>query len=97
MKVVAKVVIIPIGEGSSISKYVKEAIEVLKKYNLKVEPTAMGTILEGDLDEILNAYKDAHLKVLSISNRVYSSLTIDHKKDVDNTIEGKLKSIGEIK
>ncbi|MBW9220250.1 MTH1187 family thiamine-binding protein [Methanothermococcus sp. SCGC AD-155-N22] len=91
---VAEVSIVPIGEGPSISKYVKKAIEVFKKYNLKVEPCAMGTVLEGDLDEIIRAFKEAHETVLNDTVRVLSTLKIDDRKDKEITIEGKLKAIG---
>ncbi|WP_456472070.1 MTH1187 family thiamine-binding protein [Methanocaldococcus sp.] len=94
MKAVAEVSIIPIGEGPSISKYVKKAINIFKKYNLKVVPNAMGTVLEGDLDEILKAYKEAHLSVLSEVDRVVSQIKVDQRKDKENSIERKLKSIG---
>ena len=95
-KVVAEISIIPLGKGASVSKYVKKAIEVFKKYDLKVEPNAMGTVLEGDLDEILKAFKEAHSIVLNDVDRVVSNLKIDERKDKENTIERKLKAIGEL-
>ena len=95
-RVVAEISIIPLGKGASVSKYVKKAIEVFKKYDLKVEPNAMGTVLEGDLDEILKAFKEAHSIVLNDVDRVVSNLKIDERKDKENTIERKLKAIGEL-
>ena len=91
--VVAEVSIIPLGEGASVSKYVKKALKVFKKYNLKVEPNAMGTVLEGDLNEVLEAFKEAHEEVLKDTKRVVSSLKIDERKDKENTIKIKLNAI----
>ncbi|ENN96448.1 hypothetical protein J422_02125 [Methanocaldococcus villosus KIN24-T80] len=91
-KVVAEVKIIPMGEVS-VSKYIKRAIEIFKKYNLKVSPSAMGTVLEGDIDEILKAYKEAHTEILNYVDRVVSFLEIDERRDKENTIERKLKAI----
>ena len=93
--VVAEVSIIPLGEGASVSKYVKKALKVFKKYNLKVEPNAMGTVLEGDLNEVLEASKEAHEEVLKDTTRVVSSLKIDERKDKENTIERKLNAISQ--
>ena len=93
--VVAEVSIIPLGEGASVSKYVKKALKVFKKYNLKVEPNAMGTVLEGDLNEVLKAFKEAHEEVLKDTKRVVSSLKIDERKDKENTIERKLNAISQ--
>jgi uncharacterized protein (TIGR00106 family) len=91
--VVAEVSIIPLGEGPSVSKYVKKALKVFEKYDLKIEPSAMGTVLEGDLDKILEAFKEAHQEVLNDTKRVVSSLKIDERKDKENTIERKLNAI----
>jgi uncharacterized protein (TIGR00106 family) len=74
--VVTEVSIIPLGEGASVSKYVKKALKVFKKYNLKVEPNAMGTVLEGDLNEVLEAFKEAHEEVLKDTTRVVISSDI---------------------
>ncbi len=93
--VVAEVSIIPLGEGASVSKYVKKAIEVFKKYDLKIEYSAMATILEGDLNEVLLAFKEAHEEVLKDTTRVVSSLKIDERKDKENTIDRKLKAISQ--
>lgn len=91
--VVAEISIIPLGEGPSVSKYVKNALKVFKKHDLKIEPCAMGTVLEGDLDEILEAFKEAHREVLSDTKRVVSSLKIDERIDKENTIKRKLNAI----
>jgi uncharacterized protein (TIGR00106 family) len=93
--VVAEVSIVPLGKGASVSKYVKKAIAVFNKYDLKVEPNAMGTVLEGDLDKILRAFKEAHEEVLKDMDRVVSSLKIDERKDKENTITRKLKAISQ--
>ena len=70
-------------------------MKVFKKYNLKVEPNAMGTVLEGDLNEVLEAFKEAHEEVLKDTTRVVSSLKIDERKDKENTIERKLNAISQ--
>ncbi len=92
-KVVAEITIIPMGKGASVSKYIKKAIETFKEFNVKVYPTAMGTILEGDIEEVLKAYKKAHDVVLNDVDRVVSQLRIDERKDKENSVERKLKAI----
>ncbi|KUK85731.1 MAG: Uncharacterized protein XE01_1129 [Synergistales bacterium 58_81] len=60
-KVVAEVVIVPHGTGStSLSGYVAEVEKTLRRYGLKTMLTPMGTILEGDLDVVLRAVRAAH-------------------------------------
>ncbi|MFI4938575.1 MAG: MTH1187 family thiamine-binding protein, partial [Candidatus Berkiellales bacterium] len=57
MKVIAEFSIIPIGVGTSFSKYIAECERILKKANLKVQLHAEGTNIEGDLNEVMEAIK----------------------------------------
>ena len=64
---IAKVNIIPVGTGSpSLSGHVARAVKVLRQEkNLKYELTSMGTIIEGDLDNLLSVIKKMHRAALA--------------------------------
>ena len=59
---IAEVSIVPLGTKTpSVSQYVARAVKVLEREKgIKYETTAMGTIIEGDLDRILAAVKKMH-------------------------------------
>lgn len=95
MKVVCELSIVPLGTKSpSVSKYVAGVHRVLSKYNIRIQLTAMSTILEGELDEILEAVKEAHNSVFSDEvMRVVTTLKIDDRRDKEISIESKVDSV----
>jgi len=51
--VVAEFSIFPIGKGESLSRHVAKVTRVIRASGLPNQLTAMGTIVEGSLDEVL--------------------------------------------
>ena len=94
-KVIAEVVIVPYGTTStSLSPYVAEVEKILRSYDLKVMLTPMGTILEGELDTILEATRAAHETPFKAgAMRVGTTIRIDDRRDKDLTMEHKVKSV----
>jgi len=88
--VVAEFSIIPIVEGS-LRPFVKTAVASLDTSGLKYEVGAMGTTVEGTLDEVFEAIKSAHLAVIAAgAGRVVTSIKIDDRTG-GLSIEGKLE------
>ncbi len=54
---------------------------------------SMGTILEGDWDEILKLIKKCHERTLEDSDRVLTTITIDDRKGKLGRIVGKVQSV----
>ena len=96
-KVIAEIVIVPYGTGStSLSGYVAGVEEKLKESGLKTMLTPMGTIVEGDLDEVLRAVRAAHEVPFSKGAlRVGTTLRVDERSDKEITMEGKVRSVEE--
>jgi uncharacterized protein (TIGR00106 family) len=71
------------------------AIKVLEKEEgVKHETTAMGTIIEGDLDRILAAVKKMHEGVFGEGvARVVTTIKIDDRRDKAHSVKGKLDSL----
>ena len=96
--IVAEVSIAPFGVGTSLSRYVKEAVRALHESGLKVTPCPMGTVLEApDLGSILRAVETAHDAVRAAGGeRISITLKVDARYDKDASAEEKLRSIGEL-
>lgn len=93
---IVEVSIVPIGTATtSLSKWVKETFSVLEEYpNLKYELTPMGTVMEGDLDEILRAIRNMHEKPFKVGiKRVITNISIDDRRDKHSTLRGKVDSV----
>jgi uncharacterized protein (TIGR00106 family) len=87
--------ITPIGTGTpSVSRFVAGVEEILRATRLKHELTAMGTIIEGDLDEILAVVRRMHEHPFTQGAvRVSTLLKIDDRRDKEHTIAGKMASV----
>lgn len=93
--IISQLSISPVGEGISLSKYVKNVINVLKKNNIKFETNAMATVIETeDLRTLFKVVEEAHKSVINLgAKRIITELKIDDRKDKSVTIKTKLKSI----
>ncbi|MBN2897179.1 MAG: MTH1187 family thiamine-binding protein [Clostridia bacterium] len=87
--------IVPLGTGdTSISKYVAECHKILAASKLKYELTAMGTIVEGDLDEVLAIIMKMHeVPFTNKAKRVSTTIKIDDRRDKTATIENKVSAV----
>ncbi len=95
---IAEISIIPIGtRGPSLSEHIARALRVLEgEEGIKYELTSMGTIIEGDLGQILNLIKQMHEVTFSEEVlRVVTTVKIDDRRDKPLTGEGKVKAVKE--
>lgn len=66
--------------GEDLTPFVDAAIEIVQKSGLKYEVEALGTTIEGELDQVLDVIKRAHQKVMDMgAGRVLTEIRIDHK------------------
>ena len=93
--IISQLSIAPVGEGTSLSKYVKIALNVIKKNKIKFKTNDMATILETkDLETLFRVVGQAHEAVMkSGAKRVITELKIDDRRDKDIKIGTKIKSI----
>jgi uncharacterized protein (TIGR00106 family) len=94
--VIAEVSIVPMGTKTpSVSEYVAKAIKVLsQEKGIKYQLTAMGTIVEGELDEVLEAVRKMHECIFSEEvKRVVTTIRIDDRRDKVPTMGYKVESV----
>ncbi|MCK6257691.1 MTH1187 family thiamine-binding protein [Fictibacillus sp. KIGAM418] len=91
------ITVIPIGtESPSVSTYVAGIQRVLEKYNdqINYELTPMNTIVEGELDVLLNVIKEMHEAPFQEGiQRVATNIRIDDRRDKKSTMKSKLESV----
>ncbi|MGW8286237.1 MAG: MTH1187 family thiamine-binding protein [Candidatus Deferrimicrobiaceae bacterium] len=89
--------IAPLGTATtSLSSYVAGVERVLRDSGLKSQLTAMGTIIEGDIDAILPVLRRMHeLPFAEGAVRVSTLIKIDDRRDKTSSIEKKVRSVME--
>jgi len=93
---IAEVSVVPLGTKTpSVSQYVARAVKVLgREKNIRYEITAMGTIVEGDLDTILAVVKKMHEEVFGEGvGRVLTMVRIDDRRDKAQGMKEKVDSL----
>ena len=93
--IIAEVTLTPLGVGTSVSRYVRAAFEVIKNSGLKYELTPMSTIIEAPtLEQIFSLVERAEKAMLDAgAKRVIIDMKIDHRIDKDATMETKKKAV----
>ena len=89
MGVLISFYIVPLGVGSSVSKYVGEVVRFLKEKNVKFMLTPESTIIEADsVAEGLKIIAEAHEKVMSLGvKRMVTVIKIDDRRDKPLTLD----------
>jgi uncharacterized protein (TIGR00106 family) len=93
---IAEVSIIPLGTITpSLSKHLARAFRALQQEkDIKYELTSMGTIIEGDLGEILRIVKKMHEATFGEGVlRVVTTIRIDDRQDKTLSMSGKIESL----
>lgn len=95
---VVEVTIVPLGTGSpSISGYVAACHKVLEQSEgISYQLTPMSTIIEGNLERILEVIGQMHeVPFAAGALRVSTTIRIDDRRDKPITMAGKIQSVME--
>ena len=91
--IIAQVTISPFDKGVSVGKYVREAVKVIEESGLNYHVCSMATEIEApDMETLLDVVKRAEQAVIDAgSKRVITTIKIDHRTDIDATMDRKMK------
>jgi len=87
--------VVPIGSGESVSQYVAECMRIVEKSGLDYRINPMGTVLEGDFDEVMAVVRECHMRVMELCPRVITSIKIDDRRGRKGMLDAKVRSVEE--
>ena len=92
---IMEICLIPIGtKETSVSKYVASASKVLEEAGVKHELNPMGTVIEAEPDKCFQMARKMQEEVFDAgSDRVYTVIKMDDRRDKDGHMEQKIKSV----
>jgi len=85
--------IVPIGTGSSIGDQLAEVLKIVDASKLPYKANPMGTVVEGEWDDVMDLIRRCHEAVMNTGERVVTSISIDDRKGKPNRIDQKVESI----
>ena len=94
-RAVAEIFITPLGTGeSTIREYIRALVPIVRASGLEHQLTAMGTQVEGTVDEILalvRALHDATFDAHKGTDRVVTHMRLDERRGEPLTLSGKVE------
>ena len=84
---------IPLDKGSSFSRYVAEILAVVHESGLDYRLTPMGTVVEGEWEELLSLLTKCFRTLEQKSDRISIQVKFDSRKGVSGAIESKILSV----
>jgi len=85
--------IVPIGRGEGLAGPVARVLDLVDKSGLPYQLTAMGTIVEGEWDEVLGLVRRCHETMRGEAARVVTHITIDDRAAKADRIAGKVRDV----
>ncbi len=84
---------IPLDKGVSFSAYVARILDIVDESGLDYHLTAMGTLVEGEWEELLGLMTRCLSELQKDSDRISVSAKFDYRKDKSGRLSGKVKSV----
>ncbi len=85
--------IVPVGSGSSIGDRLAEVLKIVDESGLPYKINPMGTVVEGEWDELFGLIRKCHDTVMKKEERVLTTISVDDRKGKPNRLEEKVKSV----
>lgn len=85
--------ITPLGKGESVSQYVAGCVDIIDRSGLDYELHAMGTIVEGELAEVLELLRKCIEQTARHSDRVTCTAKLDFRRGPAGRLKQKVASV----
>ncbi len=85
----------PLGKGESVSQFVARSLKIIDESGLDYRLHAMGTIIEGDIDQVLDVVRRCFEAMSADCDRITCSAKFDYRKGYRGRLESKVKSVEE--
>jgi uncharacterized protein (TIGR00106 family) len=83
----------PLGKGESVSPYVARCLEVVSASGLDYRLHAMGTTIEGELDDVLAVLRRCFAALEPDCDRISCSVKIDYRKGRAGRLTEKVRKV----
>ena len=83
----------PMGKGESVSAYVARCLEIVAASGVDYRLHAMGTTLEGNLDEVLAVIRRCFEALQADCDRISCSIKIDYRKGPGGRLQSKVQKV----
>ena len=83
----------PLGKGESVSKFVSRSLDIIDKSGVSYRLNPMGTVLEGEWDEVFAVVRQCYERMKKDCNRISCSIKVDYRKGHSGRLVSKVASV----
>src|SRR5207249_8820955 len=83
----------PLGKGESVGKYVARSLAIVDKSGVDYRLNPMGTVLEGEWDDVFGVVKRCFERMRKDCNRISCSIKVDYRKGHRGRLMAKTTSV----
>jgi len=85
----------PLEKGASVGEYVARSLKIIDESGLDYRLHAMGTIVEGEIDEVLGVLKRCLAAMAADCERITCTAKLDYRKGYSGRLNTKVASVEE--
>jgi uncharacterized protein (TIGR00106 family) len=93
---IAEFSVVPVGKGEELAELVAGVVDIIDRSGLPYQVTAMGTLVEGEWDDVLALVKECHFKMRRQGARVLTRISIDDREKAVNRLTGKVRDVEKV-
>ena len=86
----------PLDKGESLSPYVARILDVIDKSGVTYRLNPMGTVLEGDYDEVMSVVRACFKELEKDCSRISMTLKMDYRKTKESRLNKKVEKLESI-
>jgi uncharacterized protein (TIGR00106 family) len=83
----------PMGRGESVSPFVARSLNIIDKSGLPYQLTPMGTIIEGDWEEVMAVVTACFEAMNADCERITTNIKIDYRAGAEGRLKSKVDSV----
>jgi uncharacterized protein (TIGR00106 family) len=83
----------PVDKGESLSPYVARSMEIIEQSGLDYRMNPMGTVIEGEWDQVFEVVTRCFQRMAEDCNRVEVSIKVDYRKGRRGGLDAKIRSV----
>lgn len=85
--------IFPVDKGASVSAYVARCLELIDAAGLDYQLHPMGTVVEGELPELLDLLRRCFAALETDCERITCNVKFDYRRGYGSRLEAKMESL----
>ena len=83
----------PLGRGESVGEYAARSLDIIDRSGLPYRLNAMGTVVEGEIDELMGLVRQCFERMIQDCDRVSCTMKFDWRRGASGRLTKKVASV----